>query len=71
MLLPIQKLAAKNFVAIDSKISSKTASLPIQKWATKKIFTTDLEIGSHLCRCQQATIMSLPIQKSTAKLCRC
>jgi hypothetical protein len=47
MSLPIQKSTAKNFVATDSEISSKTATLPMQRWTTKKCAAVDAEIGNN------------------------
>jgi hypothetical protein len=47
--LPIQKSAAKNFVATDSKIGSKTATLPMQRSTTKNYAATDPEIDSQNC----------------------
>ena len=44
--LPIHQLVAKNFIAADSKINSKTTLLPIQKSAAKNCITVISEINS-------------------------
>jgi hypothetical protein len=64
MSLPIKKSTAKNFVATDSEISSKTATLPMQRWTTKKCAAVDAEIGSQNCATADPEI-------SSQVLCRC
>jgi hypothetical protein len=74
--LPIQKSMAKNYNTADSKISGKTAPFSIQKSAMKNCAAADSKTDSQKLRCYrlrngQPKIVMLPIQKSTAKLCRC
>ena len=46
MLLSIHKLAAENFIAVDSEIDSQTMLLSIQKSAMKNCVAADSEIDS-------------------------
>jgi len=58
VLLPIQKSVAKNFVATNSKISSKTVTLPMQRSTTKKCAAIDPEMGSQNCAAADPEINS-------------
>jgi hypothetical protein len=67
--LSIQKSIAKNCVAADSEIGGQKLFCYRFRNRQHNCVAVDLEIDSQLCRCRQPKIMSLPIQKSTAKNC--